>query len=188
MIRKTNTTRSGRRSLAWALPIAVACFIFAAGLVSTGCRKGPDGGKTDNDHAVTPGGKVKPATQTGNSAARTAPATSQVIDEGVIPGASSAAGEKARMTQALLEGTKKKIARFKKDLGRLPESLGELIAPPKKEADAAKWHGPYFSSGKLPMDLWGHELQYRLEGEGYRLSSAGPDGKVGTKDDFVVKP
>ena len=36
-------------------------------------------------------------------------------------------------------------------------------------------------------DPWGNEVKYSGEGSHFTLSSAGPDGKWGTKDDIVIK-
>ena len=37
------------------------------------------------------------------------------------------------------------------------------------------------------FDLWGRQFEYRGSAAGYRLTSAGADGKPGTNDDLVVE-
>ena len=74
-------------------------------------------------------------------------------------------------------------------LNRFPttdEGLNTLLFQP---ADAAgeRWRGPYIQ-GKDLKDPWGNEVHYKLLDESsFELTSAGPDGKVGTGDDIVFK-
>jgi len=51
---------------------------------------------------------------------------------------------------------------------------------------ATNWHGPYLA--KVPHDIWGKNFVYEYPGkhnpDSYDLTSCGPDGKAGTKDDI----
>ncbi len=92
---------------------------------------------------------------------------------------------------------KEGLERFRMDVGRYPtvaEGLGALL----KDSDVAPWHGPYwkpdgkFGEGEvvLPHDPWGNEYRYLVPGDAgaaYTLSSNGPDGVEGTRDDLVCK-
>ena len=75
---------------------------------------------------------------------------------------------------------------FEVDNGRYPtaeEGLGALMAKP---ANAKAWQGPYLK--RMVNDPWGHAYVYSIPGKhnpnGFDLSSAGPDGQVGTDDDI----
>ena len=63
------------------------------------------------------------------------------------------------------------------------DGLGALLKAPDDERRAKMWDGPYLDEDKLPLDPWGNEYiyEYPLEegGPGFRLFSAGPDGKTG---------
>jgi len=81
----------------------------------------------------------------------------------------------------------------------LPElaaaSIG-LISPLVQAAEAVEQHAA--AHERLPgeregneivrpfRDLWGRPLQYVVEGEDFRVASAGEDGRFNTSDDFAV--
>lgn len=73
------------------------------------------------------------------------------------------------------------------DTGQYPSGSGGLQALVQAPMNAANWHGPYVK--QIPNDPWGTPYQYKSPGlhntRTYDLSSAGPDRKVGTKDDLV---
>ena len=76
---------------------------------------------------------------------------------------------------------------FETDMGRLPQSLEELVKKPSEEDPS--WKGPYFKRG-IPKDPWGNVYLYRYPGvqnpESYDLSSLGPDKKEGTGDEIAI--
>lgn len=78
---------------------------------------------------------------------------------------------------------------FRKDVGRYPKDLGELLSEPADEKSAEKWAGPYVKVEDDIKDLWGHPLQYAQPGKvnktSYDLWSVGPDGEDGTADDIA---
>jgi general secretion pathway protein G len=76
--------------------------------------------------------------------------------------------------------------RFNIDMDRHPttaEGLAALVQAPTK--DPQNWRGPYLKS--IPKDPWGNPYIYVSPGQhnpgGADISSAGPDGKLGTEDD-----
>lgn len=82
------------------------------------------------------------------------------------------------------------LERFKADRGTYPQSLEDLVFRP---ADDSPWNGPYLRKG-LPEDPWHHPYVYQFPGVRnklpYDLTSAGPDGQLGTVDDVIniLKP
>ncbi len=75
---------------------------------------------------------------------------------------------------------------FEVDNGYYPKggNLNELIDQP---ANTPNWKGPYLPKG-VPPDPWGNTYVYDYPGKhhsnGYDISSAGPDGRMGTEDDL----
>jgi general secretion pathway protein G len=75
---------------------------------------------------------------------------------------------------------------FEVDNGHYPRGksgLNDLMVRPK---DAQNWH-QYMES--VPLDPWQHPYVYECPGRhrpnSYDLTSAGPDGQIGTDDDIV---
>jgi general secretion pathway protein G len=98
--------------------------------------------------------------------------------------------EQARVTAAQTQiatfGTA--LDAFEVDTGSYPrgqDGLMQLIAQP---ADVTGWRGPYLKSD-IPLDPWGHAYVYefpgKVNGAGYDIRSAGPDGQSGTNDDVI---
>lgn len=76
---------------------------------------------------------------------------------------------------------------FETDNGYYPrgsDGLNDLLVAP---SDAPNWKGPYLKT-EIPLDPWQHPYVYEYPGKnnqnGYDLSSAGSDGKLGTEDDI----
>ena len=82
-------------------------------------------------------------------------------------------------------GFKATLDRYHDDTGHYPKNLQDLVQEPTNEAN---WHGPYFDPPRTPLDPWCNPYVYEFPGkhkpESYDLSSLGPDGKAGTKDDI----
>jgi general secretion pathway protein G len=79
------------------------------------------------------------------------------------------------------------LEKFKKENGLYPSGTNELNDLVVKPLNAStNWHR-YFE--KVPQDPWGHPYLYVFPGKhntnSYDLSSAGPDGLPGTKDDIA---
>lgn len=75
------------------------------------------------------------------------------------------------------------LALYELDTGKYPERLDGLV----KNPGINKWSGPYLKTP--PIDPWGKDYNYIYPGthnqNGYDLSSNGPDGIKGTKDDIT---
>lgn len=107
----------------------------------------------------------------------------------VIPkfsGRTEQARETAAKTQ--ISGFSTALDAFEVDNGYYPsgsEGLGELI---EKSKTATNWRGPYLKQA-IPADPWGNAYIYESPGKhntsGYDISSMGPDGRAGTKDDIA---
>ena len=71
---------------------------------------------------------------------------------------------------------------YELDMGRYPEALRHLLEPPG-QTNGGEWSGPYLKRG-LPTDPWGRDYLYSYQSgaQDYKLSSLGPDGKVGNDD------
>ncbi len=86
--------------------------------------------------------------------------------------------EKTDRTRADLNSLKTAIETFKKERGRL--------VPAANIVELTDALAPTYMASVIRLDAWGHELIYAVTPQGYRLSSAGPDGKAGTADDIVL--
>ena len=87
--------------------------------------------------------------------------------------------EKARRTTALLQKLAEGLTAYQKDHGQFAETdeISQLL----------DFLSPRYLSTAPRFDLWGKEFEYRGTASNYRLYSAGPDGKRGTKDDLIVE-
>lgn len=104
----------------------------------------------------------------------------------------SGRSEEARKTRAKSEIVSTiglALTMFESDVGRYPtteQGLEALIAQP---AQASTWRGPYIRQAKQFKDPWGNQYQYQCPGlhntTSYDLTSAGPDGQLGTEDDIT---
>ena len=73
------------------------------------------------------------------------------------------------------------IDTYEVDNGVYPGSLQSLLT----KGNENNWNGPYIKDGRMPKDPWGNDFQYSLQGDVYKLTSAGPDGQSGTADDIT---
>ena len=71
------------------------------------------------------------------------------------------------------------IDRYEMDVGKLPESLNNLLTGSEKG-----WDGPYIKKAEGLKDAWGNEFHYTKSGKTYKVVSGGPDGSVGGSDDI----
>ncbi len=74
---------------------------------------------------------------------------------------------------------------YKLDVGTYPSTDEGLVALIENKAKSPFWNGPYLKNG-LPNDPWGSPYIYSEPGVhgSFDVSSAGPDGIVGTSDDI----
>ena len=103
----------------------------------------------------------------------------------------SGVSQRGRVTAAETQISTFKTAldAFEVDMGYYPKGrngLGDLIQQPR---EAPNWHGPYLQSDAVPKDPWGNDYVYECPGRHnpsfYDVSSAGPDGRLGTDDDIA---
>ena len=85
-----------------------------------------------------------------------------------------------------LKTLKQGIKAFHLNVGSYPKSLKDLVECPK-DMPEKKWRGPFLV--ELPKDPWGNPFRLMFGEKKDRpmhivLSSDGPDGKPGTKDDI----
>jgi len=102
----------------------------------------------------------------------------------------SGVSQRGRVTAAETQISTFKTAldAFEVDMGYYPKGrngLADLIQQPRQ---ASNWHGPYLQSDVIPKDPWGNDYVYECPGRHnpsfYDVSSAGPDGRLGTEDDI----
>jgi general secretion pathway protein G len=102
----------------------------------------------------------------------------------------SGVSQRGRVTAAETQISTFKTAldAFEVDMGYYPKGrsgLADLIQQPRQ---APNWHGPYLQSDVIPKDPWGNDYVYECPGRHnpsfYDVSSAGPDGRLGTDDDI----
>ena len=102
----------------------------------------------------------------------------------------SVVSQRGRVTAAETQISTFKTAldAFEVDMGYYPKGrngLADLIQQPRQ---APNWHGPYLQSDVIPKDPWGNDYVYECPGRHnpsfYDVSSAGPDGRLGTDDDI----
>ncbi len=69
---------------------------------------------------------------------------------------------------------------YKLDVGEYPIDLDGLVTKP---SEASGWDGAYIKGGKVPMDPWGREYEYKSPGDhntdAVDLFSLGKDGQDG---------
>lgn len=87
---------------------------------------------------------------------------------------------KVKIAQAQVETLSSAIRSYMLDEDKCPPTLEDLI---QKPANDDKWHGPYLSKNKIPLDPWGHAYYYKCPGEhgSFDLCSLGPDDKLNNK-------
>ena len=72
---------------------------------------------------------------------------------------------------------------FHQDCGRYPTTDEGLVVLVTNSVDP-EWKGPYIV--EMKVDPWRNAYYYALTDEGVYLSSAGPDGRLGTSDDVLA--
>lgn len=89
------------------------------------------------------------------------------------------------VTRAQIANLTAALATFEADNGKYPtdaEGLGAMVRSP---AGLPNWHQLL---ADVPVDGWGNDFAYQCLGTknpgSFDLTSAGPDGKFGTKDDI----
>lgn len=96
----------------------------------------------------------------------------ELIEEGVRR-------EKIRRTTLLLNSIANGLKAYKEDRGQYVDT--------NKISDLLDFLSPRYMRVPPSFDLWGEHIEYRGKPDRYRLISAGPDRKQGTKDDIVLE-
>ena len=66
------------------------------------------------------------------------------------------------------------------------QGLQAMVVAPADLKNPERWNGSYLQGNTIPLDPWDNEYQYELmDTENYRITSAGPDGQMGTDDDIT---
>jgi len=84
-------------------------------------------------------------------------------------------------TRASIQAIQTAIDTYEVDNGVYPQSLQNLLT----KGSENNWNGPYIKDGHMPKDAWGNEFSYSVQGDSYKISSAGPDGQQGSADDIT---
>lgn len=93
-------------------------------------------------------------------------------------------GDNARIkaTRASIATISTQVDVYQLDTGRYPASLDNLL----NSSGEPNWNGPYIRGGKVALaDAWGTPFSYRVEGNSYKITSAGKDAQMGTEDDIT---
>jgi len=93
-------------------------------------------------------------------------------------------GDNARIkaTRSSIAAIATQIDVYQLDTGRYPTSLQNLLT----SSGEPNWNGPYIRGGEgALLDSWGTALNYRVEGNSYKIVSAGKDAQMGTEDDIT---
>ena len=126
----------------------------------------------------TPGTRVP-------SSRDTAPRSQEVAvsdSNGFVDSLSSIRHGEAGITQRRIEILQEEIRRYRELKGELPSNLSEILTLPQSDPNLRP-------QPRWLEDGWGRAIRYRLEsgGTAYELRSGGPDGRVGTTDDIVIR-
>ena len=95
------------------------------------------------------------------------------------------ATRKADVTKAKsdIQRLEQAVEMYRLDMNRYPESLDELVVPPRDQADAARWQkGGYLKY--LESDPWDNDYVYQYPGEhgAFDIASYGADGVEGGEE------
>lgn len=93
-----------------------------------------------------------------------------------------------KLTKSQLLNLKGALELYKLHNSMYPTTAQGLKALVKKTTIPpipSSWKGPYIE--KVPKDGWGNNFIYTSDGKHFRIISPGPDGKVGTADDWEIR-
>jgi general secretion pathway protein G len=88
--------------------------------------------------------------------------------------------DEAKLAMGVLEQSLQAYAIHNHRMPTTEQGLSALLTAP---ADAKSWRGPYTEPNKL-KDPWDVAFGYESDGRKYKITSAGPDGQMGTGDDI----
>ena len=96
-----------------------------------------------------------------------------------LKGRTKSASVQATRTSIQAIGTA--IDTYEVDNGIYPQTIQNLLS----KGNENNWNGPYIKDARIPRDAWGNEFSYSVQGDSYKLTSAGPDGQAGSADDIT---
>jgi general secretion pathway protein G len=82
-------------------------------------------------------------------------------------------------TRMSIQGIATAVDAYEVDNGKFPSSLQALVT----QSGELNWNGPYLQ--RTPKDAWGNDFQYSPSDSGYKITSGGPDGQIGSGDDLT---
>jgi hypothetical protein len=92
---------------------------------------------------------------------------------------SAAERDRVRRTREVIAETRRALAQFREDVGRCPNSMRELVHPPRSGVRYLR---------EMPVDGWGNPLWVRCPGrydpDGVDVVSAGPSGNFLVDDNI----
>ncbi len=78
---------------------------------------------------------------------------------------------------------------YQLDIGSYPTpqqgGLQALRVPPADLPDPTKWGPEPYARKDIPPDPWSNPYYYEVDGNKYKIYSAGPDGQPNTSDDII---
>lgn len=95
---------------------------------------------------------------------------------------------KIRTTKSTMRSFKDAISTYQMEVGKLPQTLKDLIKKPREEGAAKKWEGPYIEKEDIPEDPWGENFVYKLTPGAkhpYEMYSRGPNGADAPKEEWI---
>ena len=95
---------------------------------------------------------------------------------------------KIRTTKSTMRSFKDAISSYQMEVGKIPQTLKDLIKKPREESAAKKWEGPYIEKEDIPEDPWGENFVYKLtpgSKHPYELYSRGPNGVDAPKEEWI---
>lgn len=105
-----------------------------------------------------------------------------ILSLGVVMGVAKRSRQASENTTRFSIGsTMSAVSAFEIDNGTWPSTLSELVT----DTGHPSWSGPYIRSGKIPSDAWGTVLQYSVNKDIVKITSAGADRQYGTSDDIT---
>jgi general secretion pathway protein G len=96
---------------------------------------------------------------------------------------------KIRTAKSSLKGFQQGIEEYQMEVGKLPQTLKDLIKKPRDEAAAKKWEGPYLKKAdEIPVDPFENPFVYKLTPGAkhpYEMYSRGPNGADAPKEEWI---
>jgi general secretion pathway protein G len=86
-------------------------------------------------------------------------------------------------TTVRVQNIQQGLLQYQMDVGSYPTTAHGLNALVENPGGVNGWQGPYIDKDSL-VDAWKQPFSYAITSEGIEITSNGPDGVAGTKDDI----